>query len=60
MGADGTYALAAITFCPSQPRPHAGSASTWGGTAGDHSCPRTGTGSGGYGASDHQGHRTEA
>jgi hypothetical protein len=65
IGADGAYAVAAITFCPNQPCPHAGSASTFaiwrsGGTAGDHPCSRTGTGSGGYGASDHQGHRTEA
>ena len=65
IGADGAYAVAAITFCPSQPRSHAGSASTfairrWGGTAGDRPGSRTGTGSGGYGASDHQGHRTEA
>ncbi len=64
IGADGAYAVSSITFCPSQPRSHPGSASTfairrWGGTAGDHPAPRRGACSGGYGASDHQGHRTE-
>ena len=65
IGADGAYAVAAIIFCPSQPSPHAGSASTFaiwrrGGTASARPGSRTGTGSRGHGASDHQGHRTEA